>query len=65
MRKAIGATMLGLAVLMFMVGMIVAACEAPTLTGQMRNAVIGFGTMIFGFLIGWAGDKIGRSVKRV
>ena len=61
MRKAIGGTMIGLAFLAFMVGLIIVACETPTLAGQMRNAGIGFVTMGLSVLLGLAGEKIGAN----
>ena len=54
MKKVI----MGIAFLIGMVGMIIIACDTPTLAEQMRNAAIGVATIAFAFLIGLAGEKI-------
>ena len=61
MKKAVGGTMMVIAMIVFVGGLIIVACESPTLMGQMRNAAMGFGTMFAGFLIGLAGEKVGTN----
>ena len=61
MRKALGGTMMVIAILVFVVGLIIVACESPTLMGQMRNAAMGFGTMLAGVLVGLAGERVGTN----
>lgn len=61
MRKIIAGTMVILAVLLFMAGLVVCMCETPALEQQLRNMAMGFAMMIVAALMGMAGNKYGAN----
>ena len=61
MRKAVAGTVVILAVLLFMAGLVVCMCETPSLEQQLRNMAMGFAMMIVAALMGMAGNKYGAN----
>ena len=61
MRKAIAGTVVILAVLLFMAGLVVGMCDTPSLEQQTRNMITSFAMMGVAVLIGMAGNKYGAN----
>lgn len=61
MRKVIAKIVVTIAVIVFVLGLVIVACESPTFIGQMRNTVMGFSAMFMSLFIGLVGEKIGAN----